>query len=136
MPFFSFSIIFNGLGLCLCVIGILVFIMIFNFKLHTLKEPKQTRTTFLSIKFLVPLFLSISFAITCIFIPHSDDIIIVHLFYFVQLVLVHILSPICYIRQNHNMQLYLSVYHHQPPPVLPWQLPKNFEPNSVKLKTV
>ena len=134
---FSFSIMFIGLGFFLCILGILFFILIFNCKLHTLMEPKQNRRKmFLSKKFLIALFLSICFGITCIFIPLIDDILRVHLIYFLQLVSVHIILPIYYIKQNPNMQLYLSVYHHQPPPVLPWQLPKNFEPNSVKLKTM
>ena len=38
--------------------------------------------------------------------------------------------------QNSNFKLYLSVYHQYPPPVLPWQLPQNFDPTSVKLKLV
>ena len=41
-----------------------------------------------------------------------------------------------YFNQNHNFRLYLSVYHQMPPPVLPWQLPDNFDPNSVILKIV
>ena len=41
-----------------------------------------------------------------------------------------------YINQNHNLKLYLRVYHQIPAPVLPWQLPDNFDPNSVKLKFV
>ena len=41
-----------------------------------------------------------------------------------------------YFNQNHNFRLYLSVYHQMPPPVLPWQLPDNFEPNAVVLKIV
>ena len=41
-----------------------------------------------------------------------------------------------YINQNHNLKLYLSVYHQMPPPVLPWQLPDNFDPSSVKLKFI
>ena len=44
-----------------------------------------------------------------------------------------ILVPKHYINQNPNLKLYVSVYNHQPPPVLPWQLPSNFDHNSVKL---
>ena len=47
-----------------------------------------------------------------------------------------IIQPRYYISQNHNLKVYLSVYHHQPPPVLPWQLPDDFDPNSVVLTIV
>ena len=49
--------------------------------------------------------------------------------------LIFILIPKYYICQNHNMKLYVSVYHHHPPPVLPWQLPNNFDLKSVKLRS-
>ena len=44
-----------------------------------------------------------------------------------------ILIPKYYINQNENLKFYVSVYHHVPAPLLPWQLPKKFNPNSVKL---
>ena len=44
-----------------------------------------------------------------------------------------ILVPKCYINQDPLLKFYVSVYHHQPPPVLPWQLPENFQHDSVKL---
>ena len=47
-----------------------------------------------------------------------------------------ILVPRYSISQDPILKFYVSVYHHQPPPVLPWQLPDNFDHNSVKLITV
>ena len=44
-----------------------------------------------------------------------------------------ILLPKYFINQNENLKLYVSVYHWVPAPVLPWQLPKDFNPNSVNL---
>ena len=44
-----------------------------------------------------------------------------------------ILIPKYFINQNERLKLYVSVYHMVPAPVLPWQLPSNFDPNSVKL---
>ena len=44
-----------------------------------------------------------------------------------------IIIPKYFINQNQNLKLYVSVYHWVPAPVLPWQLPKNFNPNSVNL---
>ena len=49
---------------------------------------------------------------------------------------VFILIPKYFINQNENLKLYVSVYHLIPAPVLPWQLPCNFDPNSVKLVSV
>ena len=45
---------------------------------------------------------------------------------------VHILVPKYYISQDPTLKFYVSVYHHQPPPVLSWQLPENVDPD-VKL---
>ena len=44
-----------------------------------------------------------------------------------------IIIPKYFINQNENLKLYVSVYHWVPAPVLPWQLPKNFNTDSVNL---
>jgi hypothetical protein len=49
---------------------------------------------------------------------------------------VFILIPKYFINQNENLKLYVSVYHLVPAPILPWQLPSNFDPKSVKLVCV
>ena len=56
-----------------------------------------------------------------------------HIFYLFNMAIFCIMLPKYYVNQNPSLKLYLSVYHHQPGPVLPWQLPNNFDPNSVKL---
>ena len=42
-----------------------------------------------------------------------------------------IFVPKYYIGQNENLSLYVSVYHQIPAPILPWQLPENFDPTIV-----
>ena len=37
------------------------------------------------------------------------------------------------ISQNPNLKLYVNVYHHQPPPVLPWQLPDDFNSGGINI---
>ena len=61
------------------------------------------------------------------------SVILHHLMYFVVIIFWFIFVPKCYIEQNSNLSFYVSVYHQQPPPILPWQLPNNFDPKSVKL---
>ena len=57
----------------------------------------------------------------------------IHVKSIITVTITSIIIPKYYINQNPNLKLYVDVYHHQPPPVLPWQLPKNFDQNSVKL---
>ena len=66
-------------------------------------------------------------------LQNSTNVYSLHIFVISHVIVIFILLPKYYISQNHNLNLYLSVYHCQPPPVLPWQLPNNFDPNSVKL---
>ena len=66
---------------------------------------------------------------------HNEiDIILHHFLYLILSTFWFIFVPKCYIKQNSNLSFYVSVYHQQPPPVLPWQLPNNFDPKSVKLE--
>ena len=73
------------------------------------------------------------------FIPSGNkshdeiDIFLHHLLYLILYIFWFIFVPKCYIKQNLNLAFYVSVYHQQPPPILPWQLPDNFDPKSVKL---
>ena len=66
----------------------------------------------------------------------SHDIIWLNVFVLVHTIIILIFITRYYFSQNPNFKLYLSVYHHQPPLVLPWQLPSDFDPNSVILKYV
>ena len=47
-----------------------------------------------------------------------------------------IFVPRYYIAQNENLELYVSVYHQIPAPVLPWQIPENFNHKSVQLNFI
>ena len=65
----------------------------------------------------------------------NDSIIITHIQLLLYIATLGIFIPKYYISQDDKLQLYVNVYHQIPAPVLPWQLPDNFEPNSVQLKT-
>ena len=61
---------------------------------------------------------------------HDKEYLIIddHIFYLFNMGLFCILLPLYYINQVPTLKLYASVYHHQPPPVLPWQVPEHFDP--------
>ena len=65
----------------------------------------------------------------------TEDMIIYHIVY-----LANLINPLLVfkylISQNPNLKLYVSIYHHQPPPVLPWQLADDFELGDIKLIVV
>ena len=63
----------------------------------------------------------------------NDSIIVTHIQVLLYIATVGIFIPKYYIHQDNKLQLYVSIYHQIPAPVLPWQLPDNFDPNSVKL---
>ena len=65
-----------------------------------------------------------------------ENFTFLHFHILLNIVLIFVLFPKYVISQNLNLQLYVSVHHHHPPPVLPWQLPENFDSGSVKLNTV
>ena len=132
-----FSVIVNGLGWLLYNIATIGFLLVFRCKLHTIKEPKKSATyniPYLSKKFIflciaVGLFVSL----TIVFNYDQIDIMRLHFQLMFNNTLIFILIPKYYVSQNPNLKLYVSLYYHQPPPILPWQLPLNFDPNSVKL---
>ena len=65
----------------------------------------------------------------------TEDMITYHIVYLANLI--NSLLVLKYlISQNPNLKSYVSVYHHQPPPVLPWQLADNFDPGDIKLIVV
>ena len=132
-----FSIFKNGFGWILCNLGILTLVLKFRLNLHSLEEETQPRTTRITRKFLCVLFGIITFITTSVYLSYSsNNLFIQHLHNLLNIAIVFICIPKYFINQNDNLKLYVSVYHHQPPPVLPWQLPSNFDPNSVKLITV
>ena len=142
LSFFIFSFVRNGLGFGLTNLGILWLSILHHARLHTIKElPKTTRYPFVSysslkitISFMfVILFVAITSLLSFLFTWNIYVLRIRNLFTFT---FVFILLPKYFIDQNKNLKLYVSVYHWVPAPVLPWQLPRNFNPNSVNLVCV
>ena len=132
-----FSIFKNGFGWILCNLGILTLVLKFRLNLHSLEEETQPRTSRITRKFLCVLFGITTFITTSVYLSYSsNNLFIQHLHNLLNIAIVFICIPKYFINQNDNLKLYVSVYHHHPPPVLPWQLPSNFDPNSVKLITV
>ena len=107
----------------------------FNFKLHTIKDTSSKKPHLHYILFTVTFTTLISLAFGVI-----DDVgniaIKTRFLYCFIVTIFGIFLPKYYISQNPSLKLYVSVYHHHPPPVLPWQLPDNFNPNSVELVCV
>ena len=74
-----------------------------------------------------------------LFLPIFTHFYMIENFYILQIInilhvtIVYILVPSYNINQDSLLKFYVSVYHHQPPPVLPWQLPKNFHHDSIQL---
>ena len=129
----------NGLGFALTFFGILGLLSLLQCNLHSIKErPSNGNSRILK-------YLSYEFVLFCIGVtlivgvstlfPFNDlpNIYVLHIHNILILTIVSILIPKYYINQDPNMKLYVSVYHYQPPPILPWQLLRNFDQNSVKL---
>ena len=132
--FILFSVLKNGFGLVICNVGILIFLLKFRFNLRSLDEQTQSRNS-IYVKFISVCFGIISFVTASVLITkfNNDNLFFQHLIALLNTVILFICIPEYFINKNENLKLYVSVYHHHPPPVLPWQLPKNFDPNSVKL---
>ena len=120
----------------MCNLGILLLLLLHHVNLHTIQEPpKTTRYPRISLK------LTISFMFVLLFriiaglfsILFPGNIYVLHFLNILSLITGWILIPKYFINQNENLKLYVSVYHWVPAPLLPWQLPKDFIPNSVKL---
>ena len=132
--FILFSILKNGIGLVICNVGILILLLKFRFNLRSLDEQAQSRNSiyvkFMSLCFAIFFFVTASALIRKLII---DNLFFQHLFHLLNVVILFICIPKYFINRNENFKLYVSVYHCHPPPVLPWQLPFSFDPNSVKL---
>ena len=126
----------NGLGWLLCNFGIVVFLLFFKCKLHTIREPEQFKSW--SFKSIINTIVGVIFVVTSIIFGDANeaDIVTVHIHILFNISVIYIFIPKYYASQNPNLKLYIRFYHHQPPPVLPWQLPENFDPDSVKLASV
>ena len=134
-----FSLVKIGLGFPLIVFGIFWFLYTFRRNLHSMKEQPKTKNSYIfryfSSLFLIFFCILILFAfiiVLCQFFQ-LDDLHILHIHEIFNTTVCFVFVPKYYINHDPNLKFYVSVYHHQPPPVLPWQLPKIFDPNSVKL---
>ena len=136
-----FSVVVSGIGWILCTLGILFFVLTFHYRLHSFMEPTASRRSnsmvefFSKAKFVFAIMVGILFASLFVIVSfrdfqHQIQIQVRALFLVATLFIVVFKY---YIEQNHNLKLYLSVYHQIPAPVLPWQLPANFDPNFVKI---
>ena len=138
----NFSFVRNGLGLGLTSFAILLLSLLHHVNLRTIKEPPKTNyppyltylkpeTLKLTIFFMFMIFfLCITMLFSFIF---TWNIYVLHIRSILIFLFAFIIIPKYFINQNKNLKLYVSVYHWVPAPLLPWQLPKNFNPNSVNL---
>ena len=141
LSFCIFSVVKNGLGYGLCAMGILLLSLLHHLNLRTIKEPPKTRylwISYSSLKFTVFSMFIILILIATVLFPFlfQFNIYVLHIKDILSLFFTFVLIPKYFIKQNENLELYVSVYHLVPAPVLPWQLPSNFDPNSVKLTYV
>ena len=136
---FLFSWVKNGAGYLFFIIGSLFFFLLFHFKLHTIKESSSRNPLeMFSIHSLIGFFFLIIYIVFRLIYFNLDfhkheNVIADHMFYLVNVTLFCIIVPKYYINQIPNLKLYASVYFHQPPPVLSWQLPQNYDSNSVNI---
>ena len=139
---FFFSFVRNGLGFGLTSLAILLLLLLHRVNLRTIEKPRKTNhplyLTFLkpeTMKLTIAFMLSIFFL--CIIVLFSFiftwNIYVLHIRRNLILLFTIIIIPKYFINQNENLKLYVSVYHWVPAPVLPWQLPKNFNSDSVNL---
>ena len=130
-----FSLLKNGFGWIICSVGILIFLLKIQFNLRSIDEQTKSKN-WTTIKFISVCFGCISFISTAVILSYMNtekSFYYHHLCTLLNNVILFICIPKYFINQNENCKLYVSVYDHHPPPVLPWQLPTNFDPNSVKL---
>jgi hypothetical protein len=98
---------------------------------------KKISSIFLSKYFRTACFFGIFLAVMIIFFRYEDNNAKNMLVPYIQILLftttIGIFIPKYYIHQNENLILYVKLYHQIPAPVLPWQLPENFDLKSVNL---
>ena len=131
----------NGIGYYVVIVGCVFFCLMFHCKLHTIKDSSSRNPLRIySFDSLVGFFMLICYVIirfvylNMLGIHEKENMIIDdHTFYLFNIAIFCIMLPKYYVNQNPSLKLYVSVYHHQPGPVLPWQLPNNFDQNNVKL---
>ena len=125
-----------GLGFAISSSGIIFMLFMFQKNLHSIKEPEiKTNRIFGSLKFVFCFFIAVLIIAISVVSPFDDtsNIYLIHVKIILFTIIIFIFIPKYYINQNDKLKLYVSVYHRVPAPVLPWQLPKNFDQKSVKL---
>ena len=125
-----------GLGFAISSAGIIFMLFMFQKNLHSIKEPEIKRDRILgSLKFVFCFFIAVLIIAISVVSPFDDtsNIYLIHVKIILFTIIIFIFIPKYYINQNDKLKLYVSVYHRVPAPVLPWQLPKNFDQKSVKL---
>ena len=131
--FFHFSQVRFGLGIAFNSFGILWLLIKFHRNVHMIRDPKKSNPPWISTS-LLKLFIIFSTAFSInLLIPQTFTYRYTHVQPLLFLLCIQIVLPKYFINQNDNLKLYASVYHLQPPPILPWQLPEHFDPNSVRL---
>ena len=92
---------------------------------------------FLSKYFSTAYFFGMFLVAMIIFFPYQDNdsknLLVPHIQQLLFTTTICICIPKYYIHQNENLTLYVKLYHQIPAPVLPWQLPENFDLKSVTL---
>ena len=125
-----FRMIGYGLGFLLIILGITFFGLMFSCKLHTLQEKppissKSLIFAFSSVKLFATL--AMIMLLSFEFFSSNNNTTLNYFRLLFVMALIYIIMPkYVLISQNDNLKFYFKVYHHQPPPVLPWQLPKNY----------
>jgi hypothetical protein len=105
-------------------------------KLHEIKDQESKKSL---AKYYIDIIFFISFTlilISLLIVIEENHVFTSHVKHLVSFLYFWIFLPKYYINQNPSLKLYVNYYHHQPPPVLPWQLPKNFNPDSVRLNVI
>ena len=134
----SFSIVRNDFGLYLGVFCIIAFVLRHHMKLHEINESTSKKSL---AKYLIYIYIQCLF-LTCLFFAFLEVgvqekyIFIAHLKHFVLMLYFLIFLPKYYIHQNPSLKLYVKYYHYQPAPILPWQVPNNYDPDSVRLNVI
>ena len=136
-----FSLVRNGLGFGLGTLGIVWLLLLHHVNLRTIKEPPKTEYQWIScssLKLTFSLMFLILFQASIVLFSFlfTWNIYVLHLRFLLNFSIAFILIPKYFINQNENLKLYVSVYHWVPAPILPWQLPENNFPFSVKLTCV
>ena len=128
------------MGEILTFFGIAAFIGLFHRNLYTFEDPQRIRksSVFLSNKFIFACVLGSFICFLCVFLKFDDgkNFFLTHIQILLYVITFCIFLPRCYISQNENLELYVSLYHQIPAPVLPWQLPENFNPRIVQLNFI